>query len=544
MKRHVQETYYVVNEGELGFGEDGKPAHWWPSAIAEPRRFRFSRLGDKGPQATNALLQELAKAMTARNDSPDGAVPAGFTYLGQFVDHDLTLDRTAVALGDDVTVAELVQGRSPSLDLDSVYGRGPAHPVDKKFYAQDGIKLKIGTTVAIAGDAGTNVNRTGFDLPRVGIGPNKRAERQALIPDARNDENLAVAQTHVAFLNFHNRVVDRLAAESVPSALLFERARAEVVRHYQWMLREDFLPRIVNPVVVSDVFTNGRKYFDPDVHEGPATMPIEFSVAAYRIGHSMVRDSYSWNRIFEPGGITPATLFLLFTFTGTAGILTATNNLADLDNPNAGSNLRLPTNWIVDWRRLHDFRPTGRPDLFGPGLNPARRIDTLLANGLGDLPAGTFGGTEQGLALDDVQRNLAYRNLKRANMVELATGQQMAQLLGATPLTRDELITGSGGASLAGLDQALVEELVADTPLWFYVLREAELHDGHLNGVGGRIVAEVFHRCMEAGAYSILREPEWRPTLGEREGSFTMADLLLVAADGKVENLNPLGDKP
>lgn len=464
-------------------------------------------------------------------------MPAGFTYLGQFVDHDLTLDRTVKALGDDVTVDELVQGRSPALDLDSLYGRGP----DKEphFYASDSIKLRIGTTAAIDTDAGTNINRTGFDLPRAGTGATKADERTAVIPDTRNDENLAVAQTHVAFIRFHNAVVDRLAAKPVPSALLFEQARAEVVRHYQWMLREDYLPRIVHRTVVDDVFNHGRKIFEPG-DSGPSSMPIEFSVAAFRLGHSMIRESYSWNRIFTAGGLTPATLQLLFAFSGTSGILAPPG---DLDDTNAGG-LRLPTNWIVDWRRLHDFSPLNRPELVAPVLNHARRIDTILADPLATLPAGAFGGRAMNLRPDDIQRNLAYRNLVRANMVELATGQQMAELIGVPPLSADEILQGRGeGADLSALTPEMRDQLAANTPLWFYVLREAELNGGQLNGVGGRIVVEVFHRSMDASRYSILREPEWRPSLG-RGDSFTMADLLLVAADGKVENLNPLGDKP
>ncbi|WP_236788291.1 heme peroxidase family protein [Amycolatopsis sp. GM8] len=550
MERHNRERYYVINEGDLAFDGEGNPEASWPSPNAEPRRFRFSRLGNKGPQADNALLQELAKAMTApTQNEQDSEVPAGFTYLGQFVDHDLTLDRTATALGDDVTVDELVQGRSPALDLDSLYGRGPLR--DKHFYAADGIRLRVGTTAAVDGDAGTNINRTGFDVPRVGTGATKADERTAQIPDTRNDENLAVAQTHIGFINFHNRVVDKLAAQPVPSALLFERAREEVVKHYQWMVRQDFLPRIVHREIVDDVFAHGRAIFDVGV-SGPATMPIEFSVASYRLGHSMAREAYSWNRIFQPGGLTPATLLLLFRFSGTAGNLAPAG---DLDDPNSGA-LRLPTNWIVDWRRLHDFSPTGRPELQGPVLNLARRIDTILADPLAALPAGTFGGRELGLPADDIQRNLAYRNLVRANMVELATGQQMFALIDEklsaagkarpTALTPDQIVNGNGtGADLSKLTPEMRAQLTENTPLWFYVLRESEVGDGHLNGVGGRIVAEVFHRCMEASGYSILREPEWRPwaPTGAPSETFTMADLLLVAADGKVENLNPLGDK-
>jgi Animal haem peroxidase len=587
VKRHVQDSYYVVGEGLWTLDDAQGPTRTWPVPRAEARMFRFSRLGPMGELTDPALNQELARAMTAPDNQPDSSaggadpIPAGFTYLGQFVDHDLTMDATAVALGQDVTVDELVDGRSPALDLDSVYGRGPAHPQDRRFYTADGIKLKTGTTAAVslAGIPGipdatnpnppnttsTNINRDGFDLPRVGSGPTKAAQRTALIPDARNDENLAVAQTHLAFLHFHNRVVDTLGAQGVPGVLLFDRAQGEVVRHYQWMLRTDHLPRMVDPALIDDVFTNGRWFFEVpysaygDAGTGTttagdtATMPIEFSVASYRLGHSMVRAQYQWNRVFNSGptgALGIANLFQLFTFTGTSGNLTPTdpNNPAALDDPNSGTFLRLPTNWIVDWRRLHDFTATALAAPTPPdGLrNVAQRIDTLLVNPLDHLPAGTFAGREQNMAIDDIQRNLAFRNLTRANMVRLASGQQMADMFGARQLTAAEILTGDGtGANLTGPDQLNQQQqdaLVASTPLWFYILREAEINGGKLGAVGGRIVAEVFHRAMEVSTYSIVRDPQWRPTFGPDSNTFRMVDLLLFAFNNDPTSLNPLGD--
>ncbi|MCA1835410.1 MAG: heme peroxidase family protein [Actinobacteria bacterium] len=576
MKRHIQHSYYVEGEGLWTFDDAQQPRCISPVAPAEVRMFRFSRLGPRGEVTDPALNQELAKAMTVSKEQPESSangadpIPAGFTYLGQFVDHDLTMDATAVSLGQDVTVDELVDGRSPALDLDSVYGRGPQHPQDRRFYAADGIKLKTGTTAAV--DVGpatnpnppnsnsTNANRDGFDLPRVGTGPTKAAQRAALIPDARNDENLAVAQTHLAFIHFHNRVVDTLGAHGVPGVLLFDRAQGEVVRHYQWMLRTDHLPRIIEPDLVDDVFTNGRKFFEVtaggygDDGAGTtagdtATMPIEFSVAAYRLGHSMIRDTYQWNRLFNTNGpLRIASLFQLFTFTGTSGNLTPITDPAQLDDPNSGRFLRLPTNWIVDWRRLHDFTTTTLAAPVPPdGMrNVAKRIDTLLVNPLDQLPAGTFAGREQNLAIDDIQRNLAFRNLTRANMVRLASGQQMANLFGVKPLTAADILTGDGtGASLTDADQlneAQQDALVASTPLWFYILRESELNGGKLGAVGGRIVAEVFHRAMEVSTHSIVRDPQWRPQFGPDSTTFRMADLLMFAFDNDLTGLNPLGD--
>lgn len=269
-------------------------------------------------------------------------------------------------------------------------------------------------------------------------------------------------------------------------------------------------------------------------------MPLEFAVAAYRLGHSMVRDAYQWNRVFNtggPGGI--ATLVLLFTFTGVAGNFQPGS---DLDDPNFGTVDALPTNWIADFRRLYDFSEADRPDLVVPegSGNVTKRIDTVLVDPLSRLPAGTFGG--RGTEIPPIQRNLAFRNLTRANMVRLATGQQMAALLDATPLTAEQILEGNAGASLTGLSEEQRAEVSANTPLWFYVLREAEFNEGKLGAVGGRIVAEVFHRAMEGSRTSIVREPAWRPSLGPDRTTFRMTDLLLFAFEGKADLLNPLGD--
>ncbi|HEU0103117.1 MAG TPA: heme peroxidase family protein [Mycobacteriales bacterium] len=545
--RHVRETYYLAGEGV--YEGRGRRA---PDTREDTRSFRFSRLGPKGAVLPQELLAVVARAMTAPAPGADAAgMPAGYTYVGQFIDHDLTKDVTGAALGSQVSVEDLLQGRSPALDLDSLYGRGPMDLYDRAFYADDA-RLRMGTTASIdvpRNDAGVAVDRPGFDLPRVGVDPTRpqtRADQRApLIPDARNDENLAVAQTHLAFIRFHNRVVDSLAVQGVPAEQLFDRARRTVVRHYQWMVRTDFLPRIVDPAIVDDVFTHGRRYFEAG-ETYPAsrpTMPVEFSIAAFRFGHSMIRGSYDWNRVFRSGGLTPASLLLLFAFSGVSGtfVPVTAETAHTLNDPNSGL-LRLPSNWVADFRRLFDFGRVGDPALVPPegGPNLAERIDARLVDPLTTLPLGSFGGT--GTTPPPIELNLAYRNLVRAGMVELASGQQLAELMAVTPLTDEQLLVGAGGPDLSGLDPDQQAAFLADTPLWFYVLREAEHNGGRLTGVGGRIVAEVFHRALEGSRTSIVRDPQWRPSLGDSTERFDMVDLLLYAADGKVEVLNPLGD--
>jgi len=519
VEKHGSESYFVIGEGLLGETVGGRDRTLAPADEAQVPPFRFSRMGPSGFQHQLALgTRTRAGDAMASGGGGASQIPAGFTYLGQFVDHDLTFDKTKVMLGENVSPTELLQARSPSLDLDSLYGAGPADPGSAKFYEADGIHLRMGKTIA---DEGIPIGpKEGFDLPRGG-GNTAAAKRKAIIPDPRNDENLAVAQTHLAFIRFHNRVVDTLPS-SVPDGQRFAKARSKVTRHYQWMLRTDYLPRICAPGVVSNVFNSGRKAFEVGV---PATdvptMPIEFSVAAFRLGHSMIRRAYNWNKIFDGGS---GTLSALFTFSAGSGDL--------------GGGARLVSSWIADFRRLYDFdTDAGRADLAVPEakFNRAMRIDTTLANPLQSLP---------GFPADEA--NLAFRNLTRARMVKLATGQQMATFLKnkgvtLTKLTAAQIRDGKDGATLEGLTTTQRAAFLKDTPLWFYILREAELNQGRLKGVGARIVAETFQRAMEGSQTSIVRNPAWRPTLGPDNTTFGMVDLLLLAFQGKKNLLAPLG---
>src|SRR3954468_5967387 len=511
--KHGSETYDIVGEGRVGEALGGRELALTTTTAAPA--FRFSRLGPKG---TGLQLGEPARKalgnLMAAGGGRGSSVPSGFTYLGQFIDHDLTFDKTNVALGVNGPATQLLQARSPTLDLDALYGAGPADPESAKFYEADGLHLKMGKTVAIDGIAA----KDGFDLPR-GAGSTVAEKRTAIIPDPRNDENLAVAQTHLAMIRFHNRVVDTLPA-SVPQAQRFARARELATKHYQWMIRTDFLPRICARGVVNDVFNNGRKAFEVGVPATQApTMPIEFSVAAYRLGHSMIRAAYNWNKKFDDGN---GFLELLFTFSGLSGDL--------------GGNPRLLSTWIADFRRLYDFGEAGRANLEVPAakFNRARGIDTVIVPPLSELPAGTVGELPPG----DPKANLAFRNLTRAKMLRLATGQQMATFLrgkgvAVTTLTAAQLRDGDKGVKHDSLRQAQRDKVLQNTPLWFYVLHEAALNGGRLNGVGARIVAETFHRAIEGSTFSIVRDPTWRPSLGPDNTRFRMTDLLLFAFEGK-----------
>jgi peptidoglycan hydrolase-like protein with peptidoglycan-binding domain len=523
------------------------------------RMFRFSEIvNTTSPLPDEELLEAVAEVMTSQAPDGDSHIPAGYTYLGQFLDHDLTRDVTKnLTFGTvGVTPEQLEQGRSPALDLDSLYGAGPA--INPEFSETDRIRLRVGSTKASNFNDKDNRDLRGFDLPRLGsLASEPTDARKAHIPDQRNDENLAVAQTHLAFIRFHNRVCERLSAAGTPSAQLFERARESVTLHYQWLLVHDYLPRIVDPAIVHDVFRRGRVLFERQA-QGFPTMPLEFSVGAFRLGHSMIRDVYDWNAFFSPEGDIGdfGTLFNLFIFSGTSGNLSPT---PDPDNPLDGEFERLPSNWIADWTRLFDFVEAGVPELAPEtAVNFARPLDIRLTDPLKNLPLGSFGARNPAgpqIPRDDKRRNLAFRNLLRGRMVSLATGQELVAAINAalvgvgrsgeqiTPLSRTEIL----GTEFGTLSPAQQDFLATHTPLWFYVLREASLNlingqpgTGRLGAVGGRIVAEVFHRAIEGSRISLLANPGFSPRLGAVQGVFRMADLLQVAYDASAGELRPL----
>lgn len=447
--------------------------------------------------ADQAALEELGNAMLDNGGSADNAtIPAGFTYLGQFLDHDITFDPTAL---QEVLVdpQALENFRTPLLDLDSVYGAGPAAQPGL-YQRSDKDLFEIGVAHDSPGGSSgqPNIPDLPNDLPR---GP----QGFAIIGDPRNDENLVVAQLHLAFLKFHNKMVAGLRDGSiVRSSPLrksdFEEARDLVIWHYQRMVIDDFLSRICDAEVLQGVMD--APWF-PTCCESPF-IPVEFSAAAYRFGHSMVREEYNYNRVFstDPGSFVPASLGLLFQFSGLSG---------------DGSTVPIPSNWVADWRRFFDFGGGT------PAVNASRLIDPFLAKMLHTLPGG--GGS------------LPERNLLRGRSLGLPTGQSIARFFGYESLKPTDF-TGPDG------DVARRHQFDLESPLWYYILKEAQVQHGgqRLGKVGSRIVAEVFLAIMRADTSSFyMRRGSWEfePVIPHATaGKFTMVDLLNFVGE-----LNPIG---
>lgn len=460
----------------------------------------FDRMfGDLAPlEASDSDLEELANAMKDTNPA-DGTldntkIPAGFTYLGQFVDHDISLDLSALsAKVEDPTMLRTF--RTPGLDLDCLYGAGQGP--HRFLFRRDEPKFLIGTAAQSPDAVGQQIPDLPNDLERSRHGV-------AVIGDHRNDENLLVAQTHLALLKFHNKVVDHLVAQGTSQSQLFDEASKLVRWHYQWMVLHDFVERLTEPGIVDKLLTQGRKFYR---FKTVPFMPVEFAGAAYRFGHSMVREEYSHNRVFRPAAprLAPATLSLLFKFSGLSGDI----------NGELGGIPTLPSNWVIDWRRFYDFRtPPGTANF---EFNHSRRLDPLLTPTLHNLPG--FPANREG--------NLAFRNLRRGVTVGLPSGQDVAAFMATriplNPLTPAEIATGPDGAVAAakGFDTA--------SPLWYYLLKEAQVRGNgeHLGPVGSRIVAEVFVGLVQGDKDSFLSQPGWKPTLpAKTPGTFSMTDLL------------------
>lgn len=447
------------------------------------------------------------------NEQENPLIPAGYTYLGQFIDHDITFDPVS-SLQRQNDPDALHNFRTPRYDLDSLYGRGPADqpylyrtgarptPHPSLGFDQRSVMFLQGENRGDPSDAAS--------APFVGPDLARNAEGRALIGDPRNDENLIVSQLHATFLQFHNRMVELVFEEcGMTGDDLFKETQRRVRWHYQWVVVHDFLPRIIdgdpgdgstkdggviNDILRPDKYVTSSgtgNLLRPNLrfyhwHDQPY-LPVEFSVAAYRFGHSMVRPSYFINDfVRQQNNNVRISIF------------------SESEDPLANLNgfRPLPKNWGIQWKYFFDLEP---------GFPPQRsyKIDTMLSTPLGALPG------------HPDMANLAQRNLIRALRLGLPSGQNVARAMGIQPLSDSDLGLGRRGAP----------DFDGDAPLWFYVLREAELLAGsrHLGPVGGRIVAEVLIGLLKGDPLSWLNiEPDWQPPLAQN-GKFGMAELIRFA---------------
>jgi hypothetical protein len=310
----------------------------------------------------------------------DSSHPAGLTFLGQFIDHDITFDLDS-RLGEPTPPETSPNSRDPRLNLDSVYGGGFG---DVRFVLSDG-QMRVEQV-----DSTNPGSRE--DLPRL--------EGAALIADPRNDENLMLAALHAAVLCFHNKALETLPQGDARER--FAEARRLTTWHYQWIVLHEFLPSIVGQRLIDRVLRQGRRHYRPD---GEPFIPVEFQIA-YRL-HTLARPSYRANFTGGPDG---GQLFL-FLFHPTESDL------------RGGS--RSPQRFL-DWQTFFGF-----PGFEGD-LRNTKKIDRLLSTPLFTLPTSA-------VATGDPPFVLAQRNLLRHLTWELPSGQEIAKAMGERSLGGNDL---------------------------------------------------------------------------------------------------------
>jgi hypothetical protein len=438
------------------------------------------------------------------SDGPDpeeSGIPALYTYFGQFIDHDLTFDPVSV-----LTKAQdpdgLIDFRTPALDLDNLYGRGPAD--EPYMYQDDGRRLALGEPLSGKGVAGAR------DLPRF--------NGHALIGDPRNDENTIVSQLQGLFQRFHNRLCQdhpKLDLAAVQRLARF---------HYQYVILNDFLPRIIKDSVLQELKADGRF----DKHKlrffhwrNYPFMPVEFSVAAYRLGHSMIRPGYRLND-------EPKSLIAIFPEKPGDPGLTGFQPVA------AGR--------AIDWGRFIDVDARaydGDDAAKKRRLQLAYRIDTSIVGALFHLPHAV---------VQDAPDSLVLRNLERGFRLKLPSGQSVARAMGVPVLADDAIIIGKAvdkpeqGDVKGSIVKVAGEAFAANCPLWTYILAEAaanqisvdipvsgaktQISTPQLGPVGGRIVAEVFVGLLFSDHSSLLsQDPTWHPA----NANFKLKDIVSYA---------------
>ncbi len=400
------------------------------------------------------------------NDDLSTTVPLGMIFFGQFVDHDITFDTTS-RLNSVNEASDIDNFRTPTLDLDCIFGSGPEDQPYLYVGKRGGLRL-------LTGETNDNIGQ-GKDLEEKDLARNGRGV--ALIGDPRNDENRVISQLQLLMIKFYNKIYDQVetAHPDYSPGEVYEEAREITTWHYQWIVVHKFLPLICGKHVVKDILSNGRKYYVP---AKKPFIPVEFSVAAYRFGHSMIRQKM---RLQEGGDV-------LDIFSREFG-----RGFTPLDS----------LTQVIDWSEFFD---TGKP------FQRSAKCDIRLPSNLLALPF-----------IPAPDNSLAARNLKRGNSFLLPSGESIAR-----EMDRPD-------SEIDAIHVALSRD--CDTPLWLYILGEAQVkgrQDGEndfkpgegLGPVGARIVAEVLIGLLQLDSHSFLgSNPNWLPDLGT-DGDFTFKDLI------------------
>ena len=530
-------------EGRFGRMFRDLPPASWPEAALRKLGEAIISCPERDPVDRDLPAAEPEIDCVLQDEEENSGIPAGYTYLGQFIDHDLTFD-PASSLQKLNDPDALVDFRTPRLDLDCLYGRGP----DDQPYMYVDRKFRLGAPLQEQDKPSKR-----RDLPRYVDVEDPARPQRALIGDKRNDENVIVSQLHDSMLQFHNKLAD------IHQTSPFSEIQRLVRWHYQWIVVNDYLKIICGPEVIDEILPHRNKqcpawekalrlHFYKWRHD--AFMPVEFSAAAFRFGHSMVRPIYRLNTQMhggdDPARATPSEKARglegrLFIF---AGVHRRGLNIFDI----------IPKEWAIDWSLFFDIDGSGTTG-GTKRAQPSYKIDTALVNPLRYLPEFSIvGALQRPLTIPQLQPPpkddkadpaiLATRNLLRGMAMQLPSGQSIAAAMGVDCISDQCLRVGKATLEDYPKNPRLIDlcpSFIGKAPLWYYVLAEAQ-HEWFaratapngkgdeepmtLGSVGKRIVAETLIGILAADGSSYLRQdPNWQPGIdGTHIG--TMGDLL------------------
>jgi hypothetical protein len=454
---------------------------------------------------------ELAATMENTSADPIGVdrggpddsstLPAEYTYLGQFIDHNLDFDETAQPTAD-VNPWSVTNFESFRFDLNNLFGGGPT--LDPQLYARDHRHLLV---------SGTPGNGGVYDLARDAL------TGRAILVEPRDDETQILSQVTAAFAAFYNDFVDR--GDS------YARARRLTEHYYQEIVLTDVLPVYVGQSTVDRYLRPGRSgsaRLDTPNFPNASFTPVEFSVGAYRFGHSLVRENYHVNDIFPDGAdiddnvpIFDLQHFQVGDLSG-GGWLPGSNGAGTTRCTSTSLCVEAnPAGHQIQWKY---FVPALDADPDDPGINYARRTQPTISAALFNLPAETIPGCAA--TADPVcngSGGLISRDFARGNWDGLASGQDIARALGCPVIA---------AASINPTREAVFD---SGTPLLYYVIAEAQKAHRVLGCVGRRIVAQTFLRVLWDTPNSILHT-HFRPDprlikLAPETPEFSFGDLLV-----------------
>lgn len=421
---------------------------------------------------TIGALAELVEQMRDDGSRPSGddySIDAGYTYFGQFLDHDLTNDPTSIAEVIGMEPEQIVNQETPRLDLKHLYGNGPFDPHDRRLYEPGDVRLRTGAPVLSTVAPGRPRDRS-FDLPLEGP--------RVVAADQRASENIILRQVTAVFARLHNLAVEQWRGQAANAAELFARARLQMSWQFQWLVTRDFLPTVLDREVYRRLFKQNQPLVSWDIF----SIPVEFSVAAMRFGHSMVRDGY----VLSPDVMV---------------------ELPELLRIGLAPGALDPT-YEVDWGRF--FEGAGR----GGPATTTQPIDALISIGMFEIPRGTVRLFNSATGVDLFRGRDGIRlpelTLTRGVAMRLPSGQEVARAFGEEPLSVEELTRDRSGSVTPQGEVLLRHGLAEATPLWFYILKESETrtNGSHLGATGSHIVGETIYAALQHDPESYINHPE------------------------------------